>query len=167
MHKTWTDSEIDLLVKNYNVLTNEDLQLLFPNKTLLAIYKKAYSIGLRKTQEIESENRSRARKGEKGSNWKGGIRTTKNGYRCVLMPEHKRADRNGYVMEHIVVFERETGVEIPLDCCIHHLNGNKSDNRIENLCMMTHSAHTKFHHLGSKRNEETRKNISESKRKKI
>ena len=53
-------------------------------------------------------------------------------------------------MEHILIFEKETGVKVPNNCCIHHLNGIKTDNRIENLCMMLHSAHTTFHNTGRK-----------------
>ncbi len=44
-------------------------------------------------------------------------------------------------------------------------NGNKADNRIQNLCMMQHTAHTVFHHTGAKRSTETRKKISERKKK--
>ena len=67
-------------------------------------------------------------------------------------------------MEHILIFEKETGVKVANNCCIHHLNGIKTDNRIENLCMMLHSAHTTFHNTGRKVSMETRKKISESKR---
>ena len=137
---------------------------LFPNKSELAVYKKAYSLGIRKDKEIEFINRSNARKRENSSNWKGGIKKTPKGYRQLLMPEHKRADASGYVMEHIVIYESETGIEIPPNCCIHHLNGIKDDNRIENLCMMTNSSHTIFHHTGTKMSKETRMKISESKR---
>ena len=90
---------------------------------------------------------------------------TRYGYRQILKPEHPRADRNGYVMEHIVEWEQATGVSVPQNCCIHHLNGNKTDNRIQNLCMMQHTAHTVFHHTGAKRSAETKKKISESRRK--
>lgn len=153
-----------MLKDKYNELTNEELQKLFPNKSAIAIYKKAYSLGLRKNEVIEFLNRSNARKRDKSSNWKGGYRTTSKGYRQILMPNHKRADSSGYVMEHIVVYEKESGIEIPDGCCIHHLNGIKNDNRIENLCMMTNSAHTVFHHTGAKRSNETKKKISESRR---
>ena len=151
-------------MENYNKLSNIDLYKLFPNKTPLAIYKKAYSMGLRKNQEIQFINRSNAHKREKASNWKGGVRITKAGYKQILMPEHKRADRSGYVMEHIVIFEKESGIEIPDGCCVHHINGIKNDNRIENLCMMTNSGHTIHHHKGRKLSDETKMKISNKKR---
>lgn len=164
--KTWTQEEIDTLKANYNTATNERLAELIPNKTPLAIYKKAWKLGLRKTPEIEFLNRSNARKGEKASNWKGGTKITPSGYRQILCPEHHRSDSGGYVLEHIFVWEQATGVPVPTDCCIHHLNGNKLDNRIQNLCMMQKTAHTIFHHTGTKRSAETRIKISQSRRNK-
>lgn len=149
--RTWTENEISLLRENYNTATNTELQAIFPNKSSLAIYKKAYKLGLRKSQDIEFRNRSEAKSGENAYNWNGGRKLTPKGYAQVLVPGHRRADKNGYVMEHIVVFEKATGITIPENCCIHHLNGNKSDNRIQNLCMMQHTAHTVFHHTGLKK----------------
>lgn len=90
-----------------------------------------------------------------------GYRISKKGYRQVIAPDHPRADSSGYVMEHILVFERATGVLVPRNCCVHHLNGNKLDNRPENLCMMSVGAHTAFHHTGSKRSNDTRELLSE------
>lgn len=164
--KTWTPEEVMILVQNYNSVSNEELLSLIPNKTKLAIYKKAYKIGLRKSKEIEFLNRSLSKKREHSSNWHGGIRVTKRGYRQVLFPEHPRADSSGYVMEHILVWEKETGFSVPKGCCIHHLNGNKSDNRIENLCLMAFGAHTVFHHLGKQHTEETKQKIREKRMKK-
>lgn len=163
--RTWTQEEVETLTDNYNTVSNGRLCELIPTKTPLAIYKKAYKMGLRKSAEIEFLNRSESRRGEKASNWKGGTRTTLAGYRQILHPEHPRADSCGYVMEHILVFEEATGVPVPPNCCVHHLNGNKADNRIQNLCMMQHTAHTVFHHTGAKRSAETRKKISERKKK--
>lgn len=143
---TWTETEVEILKANYNKVSNDELCSLIPNKTFLGIYKKARKLGLYKTPEMERLNRSNARKREKGSNWKGGRKITPKGYVALLMPEHERADRNGYVLEHIYVFEKESNIKIPPNCCIHHLNGNKQDNRIENLCLMTHGGHTSYHH---------------------
>lgn len=140
---------------------------LFPNKTPTAIYKKAYRLGLRKESKIEFINRSNAHRRENSANWNGGFRKTSKGYRQVLMPEHKRADNSGYVLEHILVFEKESGIELPPNCCIHHINGIKNDNRIENLCMMTHSAHTIYHHKGRKLSESTKIKISNAKKEEL
>lgn len=149
--KTWSETETSILVNNYNSVSNDELYKLLPGKTPLAIYKKAYSLGLKKDKKINFLNRSNARKGEKGSKWNGGISHTRKGYKLILKPEHPRADSRGYVLEHIYVFEKETGIQIPKGCCIHHINGIKDDNRISNLCMMTHSAHTTMHNLKENR----------------
>jgi hypothetical protein len=145
--KTWTVSEICTLVDNYNLKSNSELTALIPNKSPIAIYKKAYKLGLRKCPEIEYKNRSEANCGDKSSNWRGGKRSTSKGYRQVLCKEHPRADSSGYVMEHILVWEKESGISVPEGCCVHHINGDKSDNRIENLCLMVFGAHTTFHNL--------------------
>lgn len=163
--KTWTQEEVDILKANYNSATNKRLAELIPNKSPLAIYKKAYKMGFRKTTEVEFLNRSEANKGAKSGNWNGGVKVTKAGYRMILQPNHPRADSGGYVMEHIVIWEQATGVSVPMNCCIHHLNGDKKDNRIQNLCMMQHTAHTVFHHTGAKRSAETKKKLSEARRK--
>ena len=47
--------------------------------------------------------------------------------------------------EHIVVFERFTKRHIKSDEDIHHLDGNRANNRIENLLAIEHGQHTKLH----------------------
>ena len=163
--KTWSDEEVSILIENYNHVSNIELGALLPNKSAIAIYKKAYKMGMKKTKEIEWFNRSEAKKGPKAANWNGGKRRTSKGYIQVLLPNHPRADSSGYVMEHIVVWENATGIPVPLCCCVHHLNGNKSDNRIENLCLMEFGAHTIMHHSGKPLSESTRRKISEGRRK--
>lgn len=40
---------------------------------------------------------------------------------------------------------QKEGLEIPFDMVIHHINGDSSDDRIENLQCLTRSEHTKIH----------------------
>lgn len=163
MDKTqeWEEDEIELLKLHYNTKSNDELSLMFTPRGKYSIYKKAYSLGLRKDKSIEFTNRSNARKGCLAPKWNGGQRHTKKGYKQIQAPLHPRADSSGYVMEHILVFEQATGITVPLGVCVHHINGIKDDNRIENLCAMTNSAHTIMHHVGLKRSDETRRKISD------
>lgn len=46
---------------------------------------------------------------------------------------HHRADKNGWVAEHIIVAEKKYGIKITREFTVHHKNRNPSDNRPENL----------------------------------
>lgn len=141
----WTAKEVEILRENYNKVSNEKLLNLFPTRSYLSIYKKARNLGIAKDKKISFINRSLARKREKSSSWKGGRKLTTKGYVQILKPENHRADKNGYVLEHIYIFEKETGIEVPQSCVIHHLDGNKQNNDISNLCMMSFGGHTTYH----------------------
>lgn len=46
---------------------------------------------------------------------------------------------------HRQVVEENIGRTLSPDELVHHINGNKTDNRIENFTIMTRSEHTKLH----------------------
>ena len=79
-------------------------------------------------------------KGIENPNWKGG-RTIQNGYVLVRV---QSSGPNPYRGEHIVVWEHSNG-PLPKGDVIHHLNGNKQDNRIENLVALSRKAHATTH----------------------
>lgn len=81
--------------------------------------------------------------GHKNSQWKGG-KTKSKGYVLIHAPGHKYASKN-YVEEHRLVMERKIGRYLRTDEIVHHINGIKNDNRVENLQIMTPSEHS-IHH---------------------
>lgn len=55
------------------------------------------------------------------------------GYKLLFKPEHPCATKAGYVPEHRFVVMENIGRLLTKEEIIHHINGNKLDNRIENL----------------------------------
>ena len=80
------------------------------------------------------------KKGNVPHNYKGGV-TYSKGYRLLKQPDHPRASMNGYVSEHILVWEKANGRMLPNGWCVHHYNGIKDDNRPENLIGMPRKNH--------------------------
>jgi len=64
-----------------------------------------------------------------------------HGYIFVKIPNHPKANRRGYVPEHIIIWEKSNGTVVPKGCIIHHLNGKKDDNKPDNLISMKKSEH--------------------------
>ena len=75
----------------------------------------------------------------------GKARINSNGY--YLISTAREGNFEKYL--HRLIYEEHYG-EIPKGHFIHHKNGNKLDNRIENLEAISHAEHTKLHSIGNK-----------------
>jgi hypothetical protein len=62
---------------------------------------------------------------------------TREGYVLVMARGHVMADRVGYVREHRKVMSDHLGRELLETESVHHKNGDKTDNGIENLELWT------------------------------
>lgn len=82
---------------------------------------------------------------EKCSAWKGG-RIKQCGYIKLHLPEHPFADSKDYYQEHRYLMEQHIGRLLEPEERVHHKNGIKSDNRLENLMLVSDMAHHRMLH---------------------
>lgn len=88
--------------------------------------------------------------GERNPNWKGGRRVSR-GRVLVKAPDHPYAQADGYVYEHRLIMESHIGRYLRPDEEVHHKNEDKSDNRIENLQLLSKAEHRRIHKSWHKR----------------
>lgn len=122
-------------------------------------------------------------KGRDNPCWKGGRFIDEYGYIHIQSPNHPYKSSTNRVREHRLVMEswlREHNPVNPLlikikgvlylrrEAVVHHKNGIRGDNRIENLLLFKDmGVHTSLHNLidnpNSKKNKEARKNRANKK----
>lgn len=65
--------------------------------------------------------------------WKGGVTRHSSGYILIKAEDNPRADKDGYVYAQVLIMEDFLGRFLKKKEIVHHINGIKDDNRIENL----------------------------------
>jgi hypothetical protein len=78
--------------------------------------------------------------------WKEG-KTKCNGYWLIYNPEHPFANKmgKGYIRQNRFLMEQKIGRYLTKNEVVHHINGIRDDDRIENLVLLNHREHISLH----------------------
>lgn len=93
---------------------------------------------------LVAKDDSRIRAGQNNPKWNGG-RQRANGYVVLYLPNYLSTDKDGRIYEHRYVMEQFLGRPLVRGEIVHHINGIKDDNRIENLSLETEKTHKRPH----------------------
>lgn len=113
------------------------------NSTTVLNYMKKFKIPRRKRTEIQI-----GKFGKLSRRWNGGLRKNSNGYILIYKPNNQSADKSGYIREHRYIVEQYIGRKLKPSEIIHHIDGNKSNNKKLNLYIFSKKGlHTTFEAL--------------------
>ena len=94
---------------------------------------------------IQIRTISEAQRGKKPNNFKGRIKDS-NGYILIYIYNHPFKNIHNQIFEHRLVVEKEIGRYLDPKWVVHHIDGIRDNNRLENLmCFVSRSAHRRIH----------------------
>lgn len=140
-------SSVRYHLKNLNILRSraEGVRLAAKNGRLSS------NKGISRIFTDEWKNNISKAKQKKANETAKGISLKPNGYYEITRGENK-----GRAL-HVIIFEKRLGRRLFNDECIHHIDGDKSNNDINNLALMTRSAHMRLHRYEDKLSNKLRK----------
>lgn len=139
--------EIKLKISNSHIgkkLSQDHIRNM--SQTLRQLYRSGKIINPWKGKHQTSEMLAKFRKTiHEKSNWKGRS-ITSQGYILIYQPDHPYPVKRQYVLEHRYIMEQYLDRYLKPEEIVHHIDGNKANNSIDNLLLLPNKAdHMTFH----------------------
>lgn len=100
-------------------------------------------------KKMSDETKSKLSESKKchynGLNGYGHTKSHNRGYAVCYVPDHPNSHSDGYAMLHTVLMEIHIGRYLTDNEVVHHLDGNRNNNDINNLALMTRKEHQSMH----------------------
>ncbi len=94
-------------------------------------------------QRNNAKGRNGQKTGPQSKQYK--MRLTKDGYLRSYAGRHPYANGRKEIHVHVMLMELKICRALMRNECVHHKNGIKTDNRLENLELMLHKEHSREH----------------------
>lgn len=85
------------------------------------------------------------KRGKEHNRWKGGKTIDVHNYVKLYKPDFYGASKNGYVFEHRYKIIKKLKRNLRKNEIIHHIDGNRQNNKLSNLLVLTKSKHISLH----------------------
>lgn len=112
-------------------------------------YRQQIEIKRGRVHYCSSVCSGKAHRGKNNSQWLRGYFITDNGYKKIRVG-------NKYVFEHRYVVEQHSGEKLDNKLDVHHIDGDKLNNHIDNLIVLTKSQHAIAHNRRGENNNKTK-----------
>ncbi len=123
----------------------------------LAESEQAVGAGLAETKVDDRGQHGKYPKDSANAHWNDSRSLSVEGYvKLRVGRSHPLGDPNGYAYEHLVIFAAASYVYPDSNMVIHHKNGDRQDNRFQNLELLSRAQHNIVHNKEKKRDDRGR-----------